>query len=98
MLNVEEENEADLNLILSNFRKLNGLSIFISKSLLINFKNLNKKFKSDSQDLGKTEQYVIDAFNTESNACLICIETIGNKEAVKCLNLNFLTINFYIII
>ncbi len=39
--------------------------------------------KKDNQELGNTEQYLIDAFNADANSCLICIETIGTKEAVS---------------
>ena len=38
---------------------------------------------SGNQDLGSTEQYLIDALDTDTNACLICIETIESKEPVS---------------
>ncbi len=38
---------------------------------------------SDIIDFGNTEQYLINVFNKESNICLVCIETIGPKDAVS---------------
>ncbi|RNA28661.1 NF-X1-type zinc finger NFXL1 [Brachionus plicatilis] len=49
-----------------------SLNIILNK-----FKELN-----DSQDLGNTEQYLIDAFNPDSNICLICIEQVENKQPI----------------
>ena len=40
----------------------------------------------ESQDLGNTEQYLIDAYSEDSNICLICIETIEPKNQVKIYN------------
>lgn len=37
----------------------------------------------ENQELGSTEQYLIDALHTDANACLICIETIESKEPVR---------------
>lgn len=45
--------------------------------IISNLKNLN-----GNQDLGSTEQYLIDALDTDTNACLICIETIESKEPI----------------
>ena len=40
-------------------------------------------FFSDDHDLGNTEQYLKDLYSLESNVCLVCIESIENKQPVS---------------
>lgn len=82
-----EDNDENLNLekILDKYK---------SKGINFNFYLLNQfkipiDFNLDRvEELGNTEQFIIDALQKDSNACLICIEIISNKDAVcilKCI-------------
>ncbi|CAF0705787.1 unnamed protein product [Brachionus calyciflorus] len=55
---------------------LNNEEKSLSK-ILDKYKELN-----GSNDLGNTQQYLIDVFNSETNVCLICIETIEKKQPI----------------
>jgi hypothetical protein len=69
----------------ANFERI--LDKYKSKGLNLNFKliKLTLEFlsiKDTFEELGNTEQYLINVLNKDTNTCLICIETITIKEPV----------------
>lgn len=74
----EEEETKHLHQILDKFKTSNGI-ISIRHSITHSIVSLF----IDDQDLGNTEQHLINIFNSDSNVCLICIESIGSKQAVR---------------
>ena len=84
-LDAEANDEINFNKILDNFKLLNGKWILkeIAVPIILFYLIYFTDVFIENQDLGNTEQYVIDALNTDSNACLICIETIEAKQPVS---------------